>query len=180
MNTYYLDEPFDLPEDARRLPGAILQPFVPGEPMSASWLVSALGGAWLIAIGRQRMEIRDGRFAYLGGEIPVDCPDAMRQVQRAVAAVEGLGGFVGVDFIWDEARGRATILEINPRPTTSLVGLCRLLPAGLLARAWLEACRPSGRDDELLESLHGLVHSQNAVVFDAEGKFSDLSERADS
>ena len=141
MDTFYLDGPGDLSEDARRMPRSLLQPFVPGEPMSASFLVSPEGRAWLIAIGRQRMEVRDGRFEYLGGEIPVSCPDAVHELHRAIAAIEGLAGFVGVDFIWDEQSGRATILEINPRPTTSLVGLCRLLPAGPLARAWLEACR---------------------------------------
>ena len=151
VDTFYLDGPGELSEDARRMPRALLQPFVPGEPMSASFLVSPEGRSWLIAIGRQRMELRDGRFEYRGGEIPVSCPDAADQVRRSVAAIEGLAGFVGVDFIWDEQSRRATILEINPRPTTSLVGLCRLLPAGRLARAWLEACGPQPCDDELLE-----------------------------
>ena len=112
------------------MPQALLQPFVPGEPMSASFLVSREGRAWLIAIGRQRMELRDGRFEYRGGEIPVICPDAADQVSRAVAAIDGLAGFVGVDFIWDAQRRRATILEINPRPTTSLVGPLPALARG--------------------------------------------------
>ena len=145
--------------------------------MSASFLVSREGRSWLIAIGRQRMELRDGRFEYRGGEVPVICPDAADQVRRAVAAIDGLAGFVGVDFIWDAQLRRATILEINPRPTTSLVGLCRLLPEGLLARAWLEACGPQP-NDELLESLFAYVNAQEAVVFDAAGDLlsSDVSE----
>jgi predicted ATP-grasp superfamily ATP-dependent carboligase len=180
VNTFYLDGPADLPEDARAMPRALLQPFVPGEPMSASFLVSTEGRAWLIAIGRQRMDIRNGRFEYRGGEIPVRCPDAIDQLRGALGAIEGLRGFVGIDFIWDQERGCATILEINPRPTTSLVGLCRLLPAGRLARAWLEAFRPAHRDDEVLESLFGIVHSQNAVVFDAAGEFAGFLESVDS
>ena len=154
MDTFYLDGP-GLLQDARKVPRALLQPFVPGEPMSASFLVSDEGRAWLIGIGKQRMEICNGRFEYRGGEIPARCPDAVPQVRRALGVVEGLLGFVGIDFIWDKHRGHATILEINPRPTTSLVGLCRLLPAGRLARAWLEAFRSTDRDEELLESLWG-------------------------
>ena len=76
------------------------------------------------------MEVRDGRFAYLGARFRFIARVPCERSRRALAAVEGLGGFVGVDFIWDEQRGSATILEINPRPTTSVVGLCRLLPAG--------------------------------------------------
>jgi len=178
VNTFYLDGP-DLPEAARGMPLAVLQPFVPGEPMSASFLVSQDARAWLIGIGKQRMEIRNGRFQYWGGEIPAPCPEAAEQVRCAVGTIEGLKGFVGVDFIWDLERGHATILEINPRPTTSLVGLCRLLPAGRLARSWLQAFRLADREDELLESLFGLVHCQEPVVFDADGQFAGHYESDD-
>jgi predicted ATP-grasp superfamily ATP-dependent carboligase len=170
VDTFYLGGPGELSEDARRMPRALFQQFVPGEPMSASLLVSREGRSWLIAIGRQRMEVRGGRFLYLGGEVPVFRPEAVEEVRRSVAAIEGLSGFVGVDFIWNEQDRRVTILEINPRPTTSIVGLCRLLPKGLLARAWLEACGTQP-DDELLESVSAHVHAQNAVLFDAAGDF---------
>ncbi len=173
VDTFFLDGPADVPERALRMPQALLQPFVPGEPMSASFLVSPEGRAWPVGVGRQRMEIRDGRFLYRGGEIPARCPEAVHQVGRALGTIEGLGGFVGIDFIWDEQRRQATILEINPRPTTSVVGLCRLLPAGRLAQAWLEVFRSTDRDDELLGSLNGLVQSSEAVVFDADGEFAD-------
>jgi predicted ATP-grasp superfamily ATP-dependent carboligase len=176
LDTFYLDGPADLSDHARQMPRALLQPFVPGDPMSASFLVSPEGRSWLIAIGRQQMKLRDGRFEYHGGEIPVPCPGGAAQVRAALAAIEGLAGFVGVDFIWNVQSRRATILEINPRPTTSLVGLCRLLPPGLLARAWLKACRPARRDDELLESLSAKVQAQEAVVFDAGGQFAGRCE----
>jgi tyramine---L-glutamate ligase len=179
VDTFYLNGPGELSEDARRMPRALFQPFVPGEPMSASLLVSRERKSWLIAIGRQRMKLCDGRFEYRGGEVPVFCPDAADQVRRSVAAIEGLAGFVGVDFIWDAHGRRATILEINPRPTTSVVGLCRLLPAGLLARAWLEACEPHP-DDDLLESLFAYVNAQETVVFNAAGDFADRCEWSNS
>jgi predicted ATP-grasp superfamily ATP-dependent carboligase len=173
MDTFYLSGAARLPEEARRMPEALLQPFVRGEPMSASFLKSSDGRAWLIGIGRQHIEIRDGRFEYEGGEVPWECPGARAEVERAVEAIEGLFGFVGVDFIWNENRQRATILEINPRPTTSIVGLCRLLPAGHLARAWLEACGPLPRDEELLKGLSTLVQSRGPVVFDEAGDIAE-------
>jgi predicted ATP-grasp superfamily ATP-dependent carboligase len=176
VDTYFLDGPGDLPERALRMPQALLQPFVPGEPMSCCFLVSPEGRAWPIGVGKQRVEIRGGRFEYLGGEIPARCPDAVHQIGLALNTIEGLGGFVGIDFIWDEKRRRATILEINPRPTTSLVGLCRLLPAGRLAQAWLQVFQPTERDDELLGRLYELVQSREPVIFDADGEFADHRE----
>ena len=73
MDTFYLKGPAGLPAAVRKLPEALFQPFVPGEPMSASFLVSPDAQAWLIGMGRQRMEIADGQFRYGGGEIPVFC-----------------------------------------------------------------------------------------------------------
>jgi predicted ATP-grasp superfamily ATP-dependent carboligase len=122
-------------------------------------------------MGIQRMAVRDSRFEYQGGILPASCPRALPQVLPAIQAVEGLRGFVGVDFIWDSDRNHATILEINPRPTTSCVGLCRLLPPGHMARAWLDACESTSPDFQLLDEMSRIVHAQPAVAFDATGKF---------
>ena len=37
---------------------ALLQPFIPGVPMSASFLVDGQGRAWLLGVGIQRIAIR--------------------------------------------------------------------------------------------------------------------------
>ncbi|MGD0042302.1 MAG: hydantoinase/oxoprolinase family protein [Isosphaeraceae bacterium] len=68
------------------------------------------------------------------------CGQAEPLLRRAVESVAGLRGFVGVDFFWEPELGETTVLEINPRATTSFVGLGRLLPAGHLAAVWLAAC----------------------------------------
>ena len=85
-------------------------------------------------------------------------PVAEPLLRRAVASIPGLRGFVGVDFLWNPARCEAVVLEINPRPTTSFVGLSRLLPAGWLARAWLACCGawepPFERPIDLAEIVH--------------------------
>jgi predicted ATP-grasp superfamily ATP-dependent carboligase len=169
VDTYYLADARSLPIEARTMPMALLQPFVPGKPMSASFLVGHRGSSWLIGMGVQHMAIRAGRFEYKGGTLPIGCPGAAAQAQAALGAVAGLRGFVGVDFIWDEAREHATILEINPRPTTSCVGLVKLLSPGMLAEAWLAACVPVAADPTILAGLADRVSAGRRLSFGADG-----------
>jgi predicted ATP-grasp superfamily ATP-dependent carboligase len=141
--------------------------------MSASFLIGPGGKAWLIGIGIQRMAVREGCFIYLGGTLPTPCPEAVPILKRAVEAVTGLLGFAGVDFIWNSAKRHAMILEINPRPTTSYVGLVRLLPGGLLARAWLSACGAISCESGTLAGLAEYVHAKPVLSFRAEGERVD-------
>ncbi len=141
--------------------------------MSASFLVGHGGRSWPIGVATQRMAIRDGRFEYRGGTLPAPCRDALPQLKPAVDAIAGLRGFVGVDFIWNAEERHATILEINPRPTTSYVGLSRLVPPGLLAWAWLSACDPVARDTGILTGLAEFIHGKHGrVSFRANGELS--------
>ncbi len=169
IDTYYLSDARSLSAEARGLPVALLQPFVPGVPMSASFLVDRLRRAWPIGVGTQHVKVDHGRFAYRGGRLPVSCPSAERPLRLLVESIPGLRGFVGVDFIWDAGRDLATVLEINPRPTTSCVGLNRLLPPGRLAAAWLAAFDAESEDATLLGSLAELVRGQTPLSFDASG-----------
>ena len=155
-------------------PRPCLQPFVPGEPMSASFLVSPEGRAWLIGIGRQRMEIRDGRFEYRGGEIPARCPGAVEQVRRAVDAVEGLRGFVGSRFHLGRASAACHHSRDQPAPDDvtrrALPAVAGGPPGPGLARGILD------RRLETTTLLEGLVWRwcipETAVVFDADGEFA--------
>jgi len=175
VDTFYLSDARSVPADARGMRTALLQPFVPGEPMSASFLAGEAGRAWLIGVGRQHMEVKNARFAYRGGTIPALSGRDVEPLRAAVESIAGLCGFVGVDFIWDPARQYATLLEINPRPTTSYVGLSRLLPPGRLARAWLDACSRTTGDFEHLVSLAETVHGRGPLSFDAAGQFVDFA-----
>jgi predicted ATP-grasp superfamily ATP-dependent carboligase len=70
----------------------------------------------------------DGHFTYVGGELPLPPDVAARTVEltrRAVALYPGLIGYVGVDAVLGTTGGRPTdaVIEINPRLTTSYVGL---------------------------------------------------------
>ncbi|MDR3637465.1 MAG: ATP-grasp domain-containing protein [Isosphaeraceae bacterium] len=161
LDTFLIPNAGLVPEAARAMETAVLQPYVPGIPLSASFLAGPSASAQLIGVGRQRIAINGARVSYHGGELPAPRDWLTPDVTRAVRAVEGLRGFVGVDFVYDEANCRATVIELNPRPTTSVVGLLSLLPPGRLARAWL-----GGADD-----LASLVHSQAPVTFDPDGTF---------
>ena len=111
---------------------ALLQAYVPGTPMSASFLVADDGTAVLVGVGRQRVGIEQGRFHYRGGVVPAGSFEMAAEAARAIASIPGLRGWVGVDFIWNEATAQAYIIEINPRLTTSFVGWRQHLPPGHL------------------------------------------------
>jgi tyramine---L-glutamate ligase len=121
----------------------VAQPFLPGTPKSASVLVDSRGDIHLLAVGFQMIEFdENGRISYGGGFIPAGpfhFPWVVRQALEVARSTLGpsLRGFVGIDYLADD--GVTTVLEINPRPTTSLVGLCRRYPRGAIARAWLDA-----------------------------------------
>jgi predicted ATP-grasp superfamily ATP-dependent carboligase len=169
IHTYFVEDHRHVPGLALDMDDAILQPYAAGQAMSASFLVDASGRAWLIGIGTQHVTLKGGRFEYRGGRLPVAALMVERRIRAAVESVPGLRGFAGVDFIWDERRLHATVLEINPRPTTSLVGLARLLPPGRLAAAWIGAFEPGSAGELLLPDLGEIIRAQAPVSFDASG-----------
>jgi predicted ATP-grasp superfamily ATP-dependent carboligase len=126
----------------------IVQPFIEGAAMSASYLVAPDGEPHLLGVGRQLMGLRGGRFVYEGGRIPGPLELGLGEHLRAVRCVPGLRGYVGVDFIVDEESGRVTVIEINPRVTTSFVGWQRLLRTGTIARHWLDSFYDTGSPQE--------------------------------
>jgi len=116
-------------------PGLVVQPYVAGAAMSLS-LLAQDGAAWLLACNRQYVAVEGGRFGYRGSL--VGGAEHRRAVleplaEAIAAAVPELWGYVGVDLV-DGAEGPC-VLEINPRLTTSYVGLaesCGVNPAALV------------------------------------------------
>ena len=139
VETFVLPGSAPRPVWLRNRDGMIVQPLRPGEALSASFLVGRDGRAHLIAVGRQVVAVEpDGQVNYRGGLLPIPLiENDLAPVCRAVESVPGLLGFVGVDFLRDELSGAVEVIEINPRLTTSIVGLVRLAPPGTVARAWL-------------------------------------------
>ncbi len=154
VRTFFITAADAMPQEALdELSDALLQPFESGVSLSASFLVSSTGRADLVGMGRQWVRRDRGRFSYHGGTVPYRHDVPGEEIRRAVESVPGLRGWVGVDFLWEPARGKIMILEINPRLTTSYVGWrCLFSPrVGLLACRWLWALE----HPELLETGRG-------------------------
>lgn len=91
------------------------------------------------------------KFDYYGGSLPIDSQRAARARLLAVAAIAAFPdpcGYLGVDLVLGpEASGRQDfVIEVNPRLTTSYVGLRRLSRVNLAAAMIAVA---EGRDAEL-------------------------------
>ncbi len=103
-------------EQAHVPTGYLVQEYVTGQPMSACILVG--DEPRILSINTQEMR----GFEYLGARLPLEYPDTERII-KAVEKIPGLNGLAGVDFIHTD-KG-PVIIEINPRPTTPIVGLNR-------------------------------------------------------
>jgi len=85
----------------------------------------------------------DGTFAYLGGEIPLDRPlrdRAERLALQAAATFADCLGYIGIDMVLGSSAELDVVIEVNPRLTTSYVGLRRLSRSNL-ASAMIDVAR---------------------------------------
>lgn len=108
-----------------RIASHVVQPWQPGEAASISMLCSD-GKAWLLSCNRQLVELHNDGFVYRGSIVNGMAQhwDAFAALAQLVAAaIPALSGYVGVDVMVDG--DRITVLEINPRLTTSYAGLSR-------------------------------------------------------
>ena len=105
----------------------IIQEYIEGEPYSTSFIV----GKKLYPLSLNRQYYRDGR--YIGGGINIDHPLRDKMIEestKALKGIYGLNGYVGVDILLTE--DTVYILEINPRITTSIVGIYTTPPISQL------------------------------------------------
>lgn len=113
----------------------VMQPYLPGVAASLSVLCQS-GRARLLSCNRQEVAIDDGAFRFRGsivGGLEQRRPLLEPIAAAVAAAMPDLWGYVGIDFI-DSAAG-PIVLEVNPRLTTSYVGLrsaLRMNPARLV------------------------------------------------
>jgi predicted ATP-grasp superfamily ATP-dependent carboligase len=127
----------------------LLQEFVPGIQASIAAFCGPQG-AFPLAVCTQRLS-DDGRFAYLGGEGPLPQQlgeRAQHLARRALAVLPAGVGYVGFDIILGEADDGSQdyLIEVNPRLTTSYLGL-RALSETNLAQAMFDAAE--GRQPKL-------------------------------
>ncbi len=104
--------------------GFVAQPWIEGEPASLSLLVSAGGRVRLLSCNRQHLAVRGETLALTGITVGAwaDADGRLAALaRRVVAAIPGLAGFVGIDYVQTPAG--PVVLEVNPRLTTSYCGL---------------------------------------------------------
>jgi predicted ATP-grasp superfamily ATP-dependent carboligase len=118
----------------------LLQPFVEG--LHASVSVLATQDACLpISLNQQLMET-GSKFRYMGSRVPFQIPSAPAVMDLAcssVRSITGLKGYVGVDLVLTE--DSAELIEINPRLTTSYVGLRQVSGINLAEAIWAACTR---------------------------------------
>jgi len=143
----------------------VAQPWIEGDALSLS-LLCGEGRAMLLSCNRQHVRVTEGRLSLAGISVNA-LPDRdgrfARLGEEAAAAIPGLWGYIGVDLIL--GKDGPVVLEVNPRLTTSYVGLGPALginPAalvlGLLRPDWRRRWRSpeGGRVAEIcLESARG-------------------------
>ena len=106
----------------------VVQEFIDGTDISVS-LISDGKKAIPISLNRQFIELKDDKGTYLGGRLPYETKykdEAFEIATKAVEAIDGLKGFVGVDLIINNDEKdvySVYLLEINSRFTTPYVGL---------------------------------------------------------
>jgi tyramine---L-glutamate ligase len=120
---------------------SVVQPYVRGLPASIAFLI---GPSQTVALPAARQVLsQDGRFHYEGGEIPL-VPSLARRAEelgrQTVTAIPGLCGYVGVDLVLGDKPESDHVIEVNPRLTTSYIGL-RALAETNLARAMVQVAQ---------------------------------------
>lgn len=125
--------------EASILENCRLEQFCPGLPASVAVLCGPAGN---VALQPCEQRLDPGTFEYLGGNTPLPPNLAKRAKTLAIAAIEAMSpttGYVGVDLVLGEAANGSqdVIIEINPRLTTSYIGLRRACQQNL-AQAMLD------------------------------------------
>jgi len=118
----------------------LAQEYVQGAAASVS-LIAANGKAAAVSLNSQNVELctPESSSSYMGGTVPLEhpmLPEASAVAEKAVFALPGVQGYVGVDMILTESV--PVVLEVNPRLTTSYVGLRKVAPFNV-AQAMLNA-----------------------------------------
>lgn len=137
QDTYFVRDAHDAPP-AYAWPRRIEQ-YMPGLPASAAMLCGPAGRVRLMPC-RQRIS-EDGRLRYQGGELPLAtgfAERAMALAERTLAALPATIGYVGVDLVLGrELDGSEdVVIEVNPRLTTSYVGLRAAARSNLAEAMW--------------------------------------------
>ncbi|MCP4815675.1 MAG: ATP-grasp domain-containing protein, partial [Planctomycetaceae bacterium] len=106
--------------------------YCPGVPISVAVLMGPAGN---IVLSQSYQSLsQDHTFLYLGGQVPINdelVERAQRLAHRVAAVLPGGVGYVGLDMVLGEDAQQDVLIEVNPRLTTSYVGLSALVNGNL-------------------------------------------------
>jgi tyramine---L-glutamate ligase len=148
-----------------------VEEFVAGLPASVAVLCGP-NGNYALPVCEQRLSA-DGRFAYVGGRLPLEANLAVRGRRLALIAVSTLPqlrGYIGIDLVLGKAADGSGdyVIEINPRLTTSYVGLRALsrpnLAAAMIAAASGQAPTLSFKNEQVEFTATGIVTSRHSPL----------------
>lgn len=101
----------------------IITEFVSGEHLSASVII---GKTTLpLTVNKQKVDIGT-EITYNGGIVPYPTPrwDDIMDIAISAAHAHGCVGYVGIDVV---AGDRLYVVDVNPRPTTTILGIARII-----------------------------------------------------
>lgn len=129
----------------------VVQKLIEGTSVSVS-VISTGEKALSITLNRQMVTLASPyeKSSYNGGIVPFNHMlkrEALNMAQTAVESISGLRGYVGVDMVLNE--NGPVVMEVNPRLTTSYIGLRKVLnfnPAQAIIDAILEQSLPKNME----------------------------------
>ena len=134
-NIVIIEDIKDLSYDLEQIfpPGSriIVQEYIEGTDISVS-LISDGKKAIPISLNQQFVELKNNKGTYEGGKLPYESKyeqEAFEIATKAVEAIDGIKGFVGVDLLINADEKdiySVYLLEINSRFTTPYVGLSKV------------------------------------------------------
>lgn len=105
-------------------PDDIVTRYYEGLHLSASFIV---GDRFLpLTINRQLIEFKGDSISYNGSQVPYNTPRAAEiwKAAEKAAGVLGLRGYAGIDFVVCDL---ARVVDVNARPTTSIIGIVKVM-----------------------------------------------------
>jgi tyramine---L-glutamate ligase len=138
-------------QEESKAPCFIAQEFINGDAASVS-LLSNGKKAMALSLNKQNITLAGPEVtsSYDGGVVPFGYwlkQDVFALAEKIAETFSGLRGFIGVDFVLTEHK--AFVLDVNPRLTTSYVGLRKVAGfnvAGALVDSVIDRKLPSQHD----------------------------------
>lgn len=119
-----VDNPQQFQQLKSELTNYILQPYVAGQAVSLSCLFKQ-GQGWLLSCNQQQIQLKQQQFNLSACMVNVPNPYSefyQNLIDKIAKALPELWGYIGIDLIETAEQG-PLLLEINPRLTTSFVGI---------------------------------------------------------